>query len=154
MKKYLKLAQISLQELFVYRLNFLLWRFRNLVSFLTLIYFWSAIFQDKLIMLGYSKQQIFAYVIGISFLKSLILSTKVADLAGQIKTGELTKIITKPFDMFMYWLTKDCVDKSINLFFTIFEFILIFQIFKLDFYFPQNLVTILVLIAMPVRFMR
>lgn len=142
MKKYIKLAQISIQELFVYRLNFLLWRFRNIISLITLIFFWSAIFQDKSTLLGYSREQILAYIIGISLLKSLILGTRVGDLAGQIKTGELTKIISKPMGMYKFWLTKDLVDKVLNLFFTIFEIYIVTQVFGIDIYIPRQLSTI------------
>jgi len=138
MNKYFKLAQITLQEYFVYRLNFILWRFRSLVSFLTLIFFWLAVYGNRTDLLGYSKAQMIAYMIGLAFLKSIILGSRIGDLAGQIRSGEMTKIVIKPFNMFYFWLTKDLVDKTLNLFFVIFEILLVVKLLGLEFYIPKN----------------
>jgi len=141
MRKYLQLFRITLQEYLVYRLNFLLWRFRSFVSFLSLFFFWLAIYGNQTEFLGYQKSQMLAYVVGIVFLKGIVLGSRSADLAGQIKSGELTKLILRPIGMLSYWFSRDLVDKGLNLFFTIIEIGLVLVIFKFPFYFPQNLQT-------------
>jgi len=56
-RKYFQLAKITFQEYFVYRLNFLLWRFRSIVSFVTLLFFWLVIYGGRNELLGYQKAQ-------------------------------------------------------------------------------------------------
>ena len=97
MSKYFQLAKITFEEYLAYRLNFILWRFRSLITFLTLFFFWLAIYGGKEELLGYQKTQMITYVVGVVFLRSIILASRSADLAGQIRSGELTKIIIAPF---------------------------------------------------------
>lgn len=137
MKKYLFLAKATLQEYFVYRLNFVLWRFRSFILFLTLVIFWQAVYGESSFLFGYEKSQMMAYVVGIAFLRGLIMGSRSADLAGQIRSGEMTKIVMRPWGVFGYWLSKDAVDKLLNLFFTLFEVTLVMAILKLPFYLPQ-----------------
>lgn len=143
MPKYLQLAKITLQEYFIYRLNFLLWRFRSLVGFLALFFFWLAIYGGRAEFLGYQKSQMLTYVVGITFLRGLVLASRSVDLAGQIRSGDLTKIVLAPWKIFSYWLTRDLADKLLNLFFVLLEIGLILAIFNFPFYFPQSLLSYL-----------
>lgn len=142
-KKYLQLAKLTLQEYFVYRLNFVLWRFRSIVSFLTLFFFWLVIFNERGELFGYQKAQMLTYVVGISFLRGLVLGSRSVEVAGQIRSGELSRIILRPLDFFKFWLSRDAVDKFLNLFFTALEIITILLILKFPFYFPANLTNLI-----------
>jgi ABC-2 type transport system permease protein len=137
MHKYFQLAKLTFQEYFAYRLNFILWRFRSMVLFLSLFFFWLAVYGQQDQLLGYQKSQMLTYVIGILFLRSLVTATRSADLAGQIRNGELTRVILWPIKMFSFWFSRDLVDKFLNLFLGIFEIGAILLIFKFPFYFPQ-----------------
>ena len=139
MSKYFQLFRITLEEYLVYRLNFILWRFRSFVFFISLFFFWLAVYGAKQEFLGYQKSQMLAYVVGIAFLKGIVLGSRSVDLAGQIRSGELTKLILRPIGMLSYWFSRDLVDKSLNFFFTILEIGLVLAIFRFPFYFPQNL---------------
>jgi len=136
--KYFQLAKITFEEYFVYRLNFFLWRFRSFILFLSLFFFWLAIYGQENNFLGYQKAQMLTYVVGIAFLRSLVLGTRTGDLAGQIRSGELTKLILKPLGVFSFCFVRDLADKFLNLFFVIFEVGLILLIFKFPFYLPKN----------------
>lgn len=138
MHKYFQVIKITFQEYFVYRLNFLLWRFRSFVFFLTLFFFWLAIYGSKGEFLGYQKSQMLAYVVGIAFLRSVVLGSRSADLAGQIRTGELTKLVLRPIGILSFWFSRDIADKLLNLFFTALEISLVLSIFKFPFYFPRK----------------
>lgn len=138
MRKYLQLAKLTLEEYFVYRLNFILWRFRSLVSFLTLFFFWLAIYGDKSEFLGYQKSQMLTYVVGIAFLRGIVLGSRSVDLAGQIRSGELTKIVLAPIEIFQFWLTRDLVDKFLNLVFTLVEIFIVISIFRFPLYVSKN----------------
>ena len=141
MAKYFQLGKITFQTYFAYRLNFYLWRFRNLVFFLSLFFFWSAVYQGKASFMGYQRPQMFAYLVGIAFLKNLVLSSRLGDLGWLIRNGGLTNIVLAPLNIFSYWFTKEAVDKVSNLVFGLIELGLILLIFDFPFYFPQNLST-------------
>jgi ABC-2 type transport system permease protein len=143
MKKYLQLAKITFEEYFVYRLNFLLWRFRSFVFFLTLVFFWLAIYGTREEFLGYQKDQMLTYVVGIAFLRSIVLGSRSADLAGQVRSGELTKFLLQPIKTIGFWFTRDIVDKLLNFFFTIAEIVAVLMILKFWLYFPQNLTNLI-----------
>jgi len=141
MKKYLQLAKITFEEYLVYRLNFYLWRFRSFIVFLTLLFFWLAIYGNQSEFLGYQKAQMITYVIGIAFLRTVVLGSRSADLGPQIRSGELTKLLLKPIKIIRFWFTRDVVDKSLNFFFTIIEILTIVWLLKLSFYLPHYLST-------------
>jgi ABC-2 type transport system permease protein len=140
-KKYWQIIKITFEEYFEYRLNFVLWRFRSFVSFLTLFFFWLAVFGPRKELLNYQKSQLLTYVVGVAFLRSIVLASRSVDLSGQIRSGELTKLIMRPLGMLQYWFSRDLADKVLNIFFTIFEIGLILAIFKFPLYFPKNQVT-------------
>ena len=117
--KYLQIIKITFQEYFEYRLNFLLWRLRNLISFLTLVIFWLAFYGGSNIVLDYQRSQLLTYVVGVAFLRSIILSSRSVDLAGQIRSGELTKLLLQPLRIFNFWFTRDLADKTLNIFFAV-----------------------------------
>ncbi len=139
MRRYFQVIKITFQAIFVYRLNFILWRFRSFIFFLTLLFFWLAIYGNRTEFLGYQKAQMLAYVIGIAFLRSIVLGSRTADLAGQIKSGALTKLVLRPINIFSYSFSIDLTDKLLNIFFTIFEIGLVLTILKIPFYFPKDL---------------
>jgi ABC-2 type transport system permease protein len=143
MPKYFQVIKITFQEYFVYRLNFVLWRFRSFVFFLTLLFFWLAIYSGRTEFLGYQRSQMLVYVVGIAFLRSIVLGSRSADLAGQIKSGALTKLVLRPMNIFSYSLSIDFADKFLNIFFTIFEIGLVLSILKLPLYFPQKITSFL-----------
>jgi len=117
MLKYLTLAEITFEEYLVYRLNFVLWRFRSFVSFLTLFFFWLAIYGNRSEFLGYQKPKCLHLCGGNCCLRSIILDSRLVDLGGQIRSGELTKLILRPLGIFSFWLSRDSVDKLLNFFY-------------------------------------
>lgn len=143
MRKYLQIFHITLQEYFVYRLNFIMWRFRNFISFLAIFFFWLAVYGGKDTFLGYQKAQMLTYVVGIALLRGIVLSSRVEGLAGMIRDGDLSKIILTPLNVFKVFLSRDFADKTLNISFAIFEVSLAFWLFKFSIYFPQKLDLIL-----------
>lgn len=138
MKKYFQVIKLTLEDYFVYRLNFFLWRFRSFIFFLSLFFFWLAIYGTKEKFSDYTKAQMLTYVVGVAFLRGVVLGSRSVDLAGQIRTGEATQWLLRPLDIFKFWFSKDAVDKSLNLFFTILEIILVLWLFKFPFWFPKD----------------
>lgn len=143
LKKYIRIFQMTLQEYFVYRLNFLFWRFRSFISFITLLIFWQAVYGSRTNLFGYEKSQMIAYVLGIALLRGIVLSSRSIDMAGQIKSGELTTVILRPLNIFKFWFSKDLADKLLNIFFTVIEVFLVIKILDIPFYLPRQPLTYL-----------
>lgn len=143
MKKYLQLIRLTLQEHLIYRLNFVLWRFRSIVFFLTLFFFWQAVYGGHEELFGYQKSQMITYIIGIALLKSIVFSSRSADMAGMIKNGDLTKIIITPIGLFRYWISRDSADKLLNTGFTVIELLIIVIFFKIPFFMPVDPISII-----------
>lgn len=139
MLKYFQVIKNTFEEYFVYRLNFLLWRFRNFVLLFSLLFFWSALYGDKQSLLGYQKNQMLTYTLGIAVLRSIVLASRTADLAGQIKTGQIAPWFLRPIGIFKFWASRDLADKILNIFFTAAELGLIVLIFKPALFFQTNL---------------
>jgi len=136
--KYLQIIRITFQEYFEYRLNFVMWRFRNLISFLTLIIFWLAIYGEKDKILDYQRSQLLTYVIGVAFLRGIVLASRSVDLAGQIRSGELTKLLLQPLKIFNFWFIRDLTDKALNIFFATIEIIIVSKIVNFSLVLPKN----------------
>lgn len=139
MKKYLLVSKNTFQEFLTYRLSFVLWRFRNIVSFLAILFFWLAVYKSRPSFLGYSSKQMYSYLLGIAFIKSLVFSSRTSDLGGMIRDGELSGILLIPVSVFKYFLSRDFSDKIINFSFSMLEIVLVAKIFNLPLYFPRNL---------------
>lgn len=134
-------------EYFVYRVNFFLWRFRSIVAFLTLIFFWRAVYGARTEVFGYQRAQMLTYIVGISVLEGFVLGGRTADLAGMVKSGELVnKYLLRPWNVIKTWFFRDLASKILNLGFVIVEISFLVNILNLPFYFPQKLSFLLIFI--------
>lgn len=113
------------------------------MSFITLLIFWQAVYGSRTNLFGYEKSQMIAYVLGIALLRGIVLSSRSIDMAGQIKSGELTTVILRPLNIFKFWFSKDLADKLLNIFFTVIEVFLVVKILNIPFYIPQQPLTYL-----------
>lgn len=113
----------SLQEYFAYRLNFILWRVRVIVSILISFFLWQTIFKTKSQVFGYQQSQMLTYILLITFLNGIVLSTQTFRVAEEINLGTLSNFLIRPFSYFGYVMSRDISDKIVNTFFSIFEII-------------------------------
>jgi len=143
MPKYLQVIKNTFQDYLVYRLNFILWRFRSFVLFLTLVFFWQAVFGQKESLLGYSREGMLTYVVGITFLRQVVLGSRTADFGGTIRSGDLTNLLLRPISVAKFWFSKDLVDKFLNIIFTTLEIGVVVYLLKIPIYLPQQLITYL-----------
>ena len=130
MRKYLQLAKITFEEYFVYRLNFLLWRFRAVVQLLVLYFLWQAAVPEGVTIFGYDQAKILTYILGTSIIRSFVISSRSVDVAGQIASGDLANFLLKPLSYLKYWFAKDVTDKILNLVFSTVEVTLIIFLLK------------------------
>lgn len=122
MKKYLTVFAIDWQNQFIYRLNFLLWRIRNVLRLLMTYFLWRGVFTTNQNVFGYSQSQMLTYVFLVLVIQSLILSAPSADnIGGEIGNGDISNYLTKPVSYLKYWFTRDLSSKTLNLIFSFME---------------------------------
>ena len=125
MYTYWTMFVIKLKEYFMYRLNFVLWRFRAVLSTLITVYLWLAVFDAHTSFGTYSKMQMLSYILYTGLMSTFIASSRTSQLAGEIQSGDLMNLLLKPLAIFRTYAVYDLVDKAANGIFGIVEFALI-----------------------------
>lgn len=143
MKKYLSIFTITLQEIFAYRLNMLMWRIRQIFVFLIPFFLWKSVLGQGGEIYGYAFPAIMTYLFGTTILRSLVMGSRTIDLGWMINSGNLTIPLMRPFNFFNFLFIRDLADKLFNLSFIIFEIPLILLIFHPPVFIQTNLITLI-----------
>ena len=138
MKKYWQIFKISWQNSLVYRFNFLMWQVRSLLSFLTIYFFWFAVFTQYSQIGDYNRQEMLAYVLVVAFLRHLVLWTDSFHACVEIANGDLNNYLIKPINYFGNWLARDWSNKVLNIIFLSVELAIIIFILRIPLIFPVN----------------
>lgn len=144
MKKYLSIIKISLAQELAYKLNFIVWRIRNIIQILVFFFLWTSVFADSYKNLfGYSKEMIVAYTFLLIFIRALVLSSKSTDASGHISNGDLSNYLIKPISYFKYLITRDISTKLLNITCSFFEIIILLFILRPNIYLQTNPVNLI-----------
>lgn len=148
MNKYWAIFKISLQQEFVYKVNFIMWRLRNVFQIVITFFLWDTIFSgSEKIILGYSKSEILTYIFAIMIVRAIVLSARAVDVSNDIAEGNLSNHLLKPINYFKYWLTRDISSKFLNLSVASIEFTVLFLVFRPSLFFQLDPVSLLVFIV-------
>lgn len=148
MKKYLSIFRISLEQEFVYKLNFIMWRVRNMIQILVFFFLWNAVFEGRSgELFGYDKSKILTYAFLLIIIRAVVLASKSTDVAGQIAGGELSNFLLKPINYFKYWITRDLSSKALNILFSIVEVTVLVLILQPDIYLQTNILNLLLFLV-------
>jgi ABC-2 type transport system permease protein len=147
MNGYLQLFLVTMKEYFAYRLNFVLWRLRAVISTLIIVFLWSGVFDTNAAFGSYSKERLMSYILFSSLVSTLVSSSRISSLAYEIQSGGIMNLLLKPFSIFGYYATTDAVDKLMNIFFGILEFSLIVYFFSIPLVAPQQIGWVLIFIV-------
>ncbi|OGM26662.1 hypothetical protein A3D00_00990 [Candidatus Woesebacteria bacterium RIFCSPHIGHO2_02_FULL_38_9] len=140
MSKYLTVFRISFQQEFVYRLNFVMWRVRNVLQVFLIFFLWDTVFSNpNTVIFGYDRSKILTYVFALMIAKAFVLSSRSVDIAGEVSQGLLTNYLVRPVNYFKYWFARDLSSKALNLIFVSLEVGALFIILKPPFFFQTNL---------------
>lgn len=135
MKKYWSIFKISFEQEFAYKLNFIMWRVRNVFQIIITFFLWSTIFSNpQTIVFGYDRAKILTYVFALMIVRAIVLSARAVDVSSDVAEGNLSNYLVKPISYFKYWLTRDFASKVLNLSFAVVEFTSLFLILRPDFY--------------------
>lgn len=121
MNKYSIIAKNTWDEYMQYRLNFIMWRVRNILRLIVVYFLWWAIFSERNSIFGYSETQLLTYVLASSIVAGIVFSTKTQDIGSEINSGDLSNLLLKPINVFKYWLARDIGDKILNICFAFIE---------------------------------
>ncbi len=144
MHKYLTVFAVDWQNQFVYRLNFVLWRFRNILRLLMTYFLWRGIFVSNQSIFGYSQPQMLTYVFLVLIVQTLVLSSPSSDnIGGEIANGDLSNYLVKPISYLKYWFTRDLSSKLLNIIFAAGEVSLLWYLLKPELHFPTQMQFIL-----------
>lgn len=139
MKKYLIIFKINFLQYFIYRLNFILWRFRNILGLIFVYFLWTAVYQVKPTIFAYTEEQLITYILLINIISQISLGTRTADIANEILSGYFSNYLLKPISFFKFNLTRELVDKLINTLFQIGEIAVLMIIFQPQIFIQKNL---------------
>lgn len=143
MKKYLQVINNTWEEITAYRLNFLMWRIRNLIQLLTIYFLWQAILPQKTVFFGYSSSLMLTYILASSIITAIVFSSRTQEIGENISNGDLSIFLIRPLNYFGYWFARDMGDKLMNIFFSIFELLFLFLLLKPPFIIQTNLMILL-----------
>ena len=130
MKKYLYVLRNTILEFFAYRLNFLLWRVRAVVSILITYFLWKSVFMTSRTVLGYSESRMLTYIIVMITLSGIVFSTQTQRVASEINQGDLSNFLIRPINFFKFNFAREAADKIVNCFFSLVETFLLIVILK------------------------
>src|SRR3990170_2900388 len=139
MKKYLVVFTVTIKEYFVYRLNFILWRFRVVLNLLLPLFLWTSVFEKNAAIGSYDKTQFVSYLLYGNLIATFVFGTRTFDISSDINDGKIINILLKPVSFFSYHFTREVADKTVNLIFAIFEILFLIWLFKLAVVSPGNL---------------
>lgn len=144
MRKYWQIFKISFQQEFVYKVNFILWRVRNVFYVFMVFFLWSTVFSNpERVVFGYDRAKILTYVFGLMLVRAIVGSARALDVAGDVAQGILSNYLIKPVGYFKYWFMRDVSSKALNLIFSILEFAILFYILKPPLFLQTNPVVLL-----------
>jgi len=136
--KYLTIFTISLQEFFTYRLNFLMWRVRQIFVFLIPFFIWRSVLGGGGELYGYGFAALMTYLFGTTILRSLVMGSRTVELGWMINTGYLTIPLLRPMSLFRFFFVRDLADKLYNLSFILIEIPLLYLLFRPPVFLQSN----------------
>lgn len=138
-KKYYLVARNTWDQTVAYRLNFVMWRFRVFLSLISTYFLWFTLLPTGRSIATYDRPTILTYILGGSIMYSIVISTRVADVANDIIQGDLSNYLTRPVNYILYYFFKDIGDKGMNIFFSIIEITIFFLIVHPPFFIQKNI---------------
>lgn len=147
MIKYWPMFTIALAEFFAYRLNFILWRVRVVISILITYFLWQSVFRTQDVVLGYSQSRMLTYIMLITFINGVVLSTQTHKVAAEISLGNLSNFLLKPMNIFSFNIARDLADKTVNTVFSIVEIALLLIFLKPPIVIQTNIIWLIIFIG-------
>ncbi len=138
MRKIISIARANVSQYLVYRLSFVLWRVRLVLTLLLTFFLWRAAFANRLEVFHYSQAQINTYILLMYVVGDLVFSSRLADLSSEIRNGSIINQLLKPFPFLRLTFIRETVDKFLNLGFGVLEIGLLAWLLKPQLYWQTD----------------
>jgi len=138
MKKYLQIIKGTIEEYLVYRLSFILWRVRMVMQLLVIYFLWWAIFASHKTLFGYTQGMMLTYILLSAVMRPFIMGTRTQEVGSIINEGDLSNYLLRPLNFLRYYVFADIADKALNVFFAIFEIILLYLLLRPPIFIQTN----------------
>ncbi len=109
LQKYVVVFSNTWQEMVTYRVNTLIELGMGFLTFFSMYFVWTEMFRDKVSILGYSMGDMIAYYALIGYILSSIVSY--VPIADEIRTGQLSKYLTRPISYFGHHYVKNLAER-------------------------------------------
>ncbi len=139
LNKYFLVARNTWDQTLAYRLNFIMWRARLVLSILTMYFLWSALLSPSQEILGYTRELMLTYILGTALVSSIVISNRSYEVGEEINNGNLSNFLLRPINYFIYQFSRDLGDKAMNIVFSAIELTILFLILKPPIFIQQNL---------------
>lgn len=146
MRKYFLVAKNTWDEILTYRLNFIMWRVRTIISLLAFYFLWLAVIPKGSVVFGYTSSTILTYILGTAIVSAFVLSARTYVIGEEINKGTLSNYLLKPINYFLYWLSKNFGDKAMNIMFSAVELSILYIILKPPIFIQENIIFLLLFI--------
>lgn len=130
MKKYVRIAKAVMQEMLIYRINFFLWRARQIMQVLIIYYLWLAILPPNKTFAGYDQSLMLTYVFATTVIGMIVYSSRSSSIGNDINSGDLSNRLLKPMNYLFTWFVTDLGDKVMNVFLSVIELIILYLLLK------------------------
>ena len=143
MNKYTKIFGVGLQNTLVYRWNFLLRAFFDIVPLVGTVFLWRAIFRSRDQAIGsYDFSGMVFYFLLTIFASNLITPTDDEwQIAADIRDGQINALLAKPVDYLGYRMSLFLGYRATSSLFTLPIVFLLFACFHQYLTFPQHFLT-------------
>lgn len=138
MKKYYLIGKGVIDEILIDRVNFLVWRFRIVISVLIGYFLWTALLSKQATISGYNTSLMLTYILFGSIVASFVFNSRSFTIGDDINQGNLSNALLRPYNYFLGVFSSDIADKVINVLFSIIELTILFFILKPPIIFQTN----------------
>lgn len=138
LRKYYAVFSLTIQQELYYSASFIVDRARSITIIIAFYAFWSAIFQDRAELLGYTRSQMFTYILGMNVLRALVFSDKQWDIIREINTGKISSYLIRPISYVGFSMSRDLADKFTQMLSSILEVMIAIWLLKIPLYAPQS----------------
>lgn len=136
--KYTHVFSLSWQQILQDRGTFVFERFRSLFLIVSLYFLWTALLAHQERFLGYNLSQMLTYVLGLSILRALVLTSNNWETAYEINSGRLSNYLLKPISFHGYCAAQELAQKLLFFLSSIVEMGFLIVIFQVPLYVPAH----------------
>lgn len=108
------------------------------IQLLVVYFLWWAIFSEHPVLFGYTESMMLTYVLLTSIARPFVMGTRTQEVGEIIVNGDLSNYLLRPMHFIRYHASRDVADKAMNLFFAVFEVMVIFLLLRPPIFIQTN----------------